>query len=277
MKNKDDSTLLEYTKTAEELRLFSLSEKCKEIAREYERFNIENGVYEFFAECLLKKAKTHYGMKFKDMKIEYFLYDKGIEPPAYKEINAEPKDYEKCEFLRKICKENDFHPDYYWYTLWEIAKAYNCKNGCVVVKAVGGDMWTNGILYIELDWSQQALDCITKEKWKEEAKEFTGGRILWFCLGLIVCLIASFLIVGAALIIMAESGIIEKGNVGEGRMWIVWLLALMGTTIYCFPIRDRYLKKRIDGLSWKFDEHCEKISKNRCSSYNIDGGLLIRR
>lgn len=270
MKNKADSTLLEYTKTAEELRLFTLSEKCKEIAREYERFNIENGVYEFFAECLLKEAKTHYSMNFKAGNIEYFLNSKGLEPPTYEEINAEFQDYENCESLREICGGCCFLPDYYWYTLWKIAKEYNCKNGCVVVESVGVDIWTNGMRYIELDWSQQALDCITKEKWKEEVKELSGSRLLWFWLGLIVCLMASFLIVGAALIIMAESGIIEKGNVGEGKMWIVWILALIGTTIYCFPIRDRYFKKRIDGLSWKFDEHCEKISQNRYSSYNID-------
>lgn len=270
MKNKDDSTLLEYTKTAEELRLFSLSEKCKEIAREYERFNIKNGVYEFFAECLLKKAKTHYSMKFKDVEIEYFLYDKGIEPPAYKEINAEPKDYENCEFLREICKGYDFHPDYYWYTLWKIAKAYNCKNGCVVVKSVGGDMWTNGILYIELDWSQQALDCITKNKWRCKSENCVGNRFVWILLSGFVSFFISAIIVFGVLIAIAEIGVIEKENILEGRFWIVWVLTLMSTWIISFPVRDSSVNYELDYLSQEFDEHCKKISQNKCSSYNID-------
>ena len=264
MKNKADSTLLEYTKTAEELRLFTLSEKCKEIAREYERFNIENGVYEFFAECLLKEAKTHYGMKFKDVEIEYFLYDKGIEPPAYKEINAEFEDYENCESLREICKKYDFHPDYYWYTLWEIAKVYNCKNGCVVIRAVGGDVWKKEVLDIELDWSQQALDCITKNMWRGEAEKYTGSRLCWFLLGLVFSF-AVFLLVGLILIVMDSKGIVV-----DKRMWIVFVFNLLSIIISCFSIRNVYLKKKTDGLSWKFDEHCKKISQNKCSSYDID-------
>ena len=53
---KAESTILDYTKSAEEIRRFKLKEKCHEIAAEYERFNIENEVYEKFGQWLLEKA-----------------------------------------------------------------------------------------------------------------------------------------------------------------------------------------------------------------------------
>lgn len=132
------TSFYEYTKSAKDVKKFVCEEKCREIAFAFDKFNAESGVYEFFGDVLLEVAKEKYEMTFESTSIESYLKDKGLEPPKFEEIEIDESWYDESQDIRAICQNPYFgkvSPDYYWYTLWKIAKEYNGKNGCVVTQS----------------------------------------------------------------------------------------------------------------------------------------------
>lgn len=132
------STLYDYTRSAEELRVFELGETCSKIIHEYEMFNLQNDVYKMFGEWLLNEAKTKYSTVFTREDLIGFLNSRRVVPPDSVTIKAKKEDYDSCEKLRMLSSDcywnykNGYESEYAWYTLWKIAKAYNKQNGCVV-------------------------------------------------------------------------------------------------------------------------------------------------
>lgn len=263
-----ESTLYDYTKSAEELRQFELREKCSKIAMEYERFNLENDVYKMFGEWLLEQAKTGYSATFTGKILDGFLKGRGVSAPRKVTIKAKESDYDSCERLRVLSGKfywnhaDGYESDYRWYTLWKITKAYNHKNGCVVVDAPSY-LTSSGSVAIVLDWSKDAQDCITRERWRKDAKSsfvmlylegiagFGGGFILWGGLWLILktfvpTLCDTFLF---------------------GQPYIGTFLIGLSFVLFC----EFYLTKRqVDKCAVDFDTHCKNIQNARGGTYSIE-------
>lgn len=263
---KSNSTLLDYTKSAEEIRKFKLKEECHKIAAEYERFNIENGVYEKFGEWLLDKAKDRYCTEFSQGDLVRMLTDREIECPGNYKIECDEDDYDWCEPLREICpKENSgygwIRSSYSWYTAWRIAKTYNCKHGCVVTKATNIP-WRHSEVSFILDWSQDANDCISKKKWRSRIENSfmskvgfgLWGCMIWFFVWALIATIAS---------------LPNDKFIGMDSLFVTVVPAFL---FFCFPVRNFLVSKRIESLSEPFKDHCEKISQTKQSNFNVKCG-----
>lgn len=254
---KTDSTLLDYTRSAEEICKFKLKEKCHEIASKYEKFNIENRVYEKFGEYLLERAKNSYSLGFDSGDLKKILTE--VEYPEQNKIDAMREDYFWCKELREICPDEwcfkmCYRSSYEWYTLWRIAKAYNGNYGCVV-KISPSEKYNK--FWFVLDWSQDANDCISKEKWRSEAKK----EIDKF----------SCLLIGAFTDLLCTLFLFCSFEFKE--IFFVWLVSVI-----LLPIIERILiesfvvRKGMNVLSKPFQEHCERINQTRYSEFDIEKG-----
>lgn len=261
MMHKEETTFLDYTRSAEELRLFELNEKCREVAHEYEKFNIENGIYERFGELFLIEVKKGYNTTFTSNHLAKIIYDKNIEPPKTYLIAAEEGDYEKCQSLRDICVNDtlslgSYKSNYAWYTMWKIAKAYNGKHGCIVTVTPNRDWMSSEMLKIKMDWSQNAIDCITKEKWKEEANKIELGIITMALLGIFIWSFIWFVIY----IFFNPANALPIYCIG----------AIEFAFLNAIPIRNFLISLKIYELSQKFKKHCENIEETKISEFDIE-------
>lgn len=269
---KLEGTILEYTKSAEELRLFELSEKCHEIAHEYELYNIQNGIYEAFGEWFLEEAKNGYSTTFTSYALSKIIFDKNIEPPKHQIIKTKEGDYEKCQALRDICVNGTrslggYKSNYAWYTLWKIAKAYNGKHGCIVTEPPSHNDYRYGDpISFSIDWSQDAVDCTTNEKWRMEAEK-------------------------------EELGIIKSGIFGVFCWCFIWMVRIFIEICFCdkipslhyffipvvpvffvfaFPVRNFSIQKIMKKLSKEFVKHCQNIEQTKYSKFDVKNGKILR-
>lgn len=257
---KSNSTLLDYTKSAEEIRKFKLKEECHKIAAEYEKFNVENRVYEKFGEYLLEKAKNSYSLGFDSGDLRKILTESEAECPEQKKIDAMREDYFWCEELREICPDEwsfrmCYRSSYTWYTLWKIAKAYNGNYGCVV-KNSPSEKYNK--FWFVLDWSQDANDCISKEKWRGESEAKGFDKFLYRGIGIIFYIFFTGIVFP----------VLELNpNV---FVWIVFgaLFVILTQILICKLI----VKKRMNELSKPFKDHCEKISQTKESEFDVENG-----
>lgn len=254
-----ESTLYDYTKSAEELRQFELREKCSKIAMEYERFNIQNDVYKMFGEWLLERAKTGYSATFTTCDLLDYLESKGLSCPRSLNIEAEYKDWNGCKQLRMISNgrrfgsSDPFRSDYGIYTLWKIAQAYNCKNGCVVTEIVPG-------VKIALNWSKDAQDCITRKKWRERAEDneelfdwLVFGAKIGICFGILLAVgLALFGVVGVV-----------------GFLCVVIGSVLAGVFVSVALLREHEMTRHMDNYACRFDIHCKSIEEAKQSEYDV--------
>ena len=261
---KAESTILDYTKSAEEIRRFKLKEKCHEIAAEYERFNIENEVYEKFGQWLLEKAIDRYSVSFSSKDLcNMILASNEVECPESFKINGRLFDYEWCNELREICPndldiKSQYKSMYSWYTLWRIVKAYNGKHGCVVT-LTPTYKWSE--IHFHLNWSQDASDCISKEKWRNEADR---SKFEYKVLnGMIGLMLGFFLPVFPFVFFGIQT-----------YLW-VWITSIiLFPILFIFPIRNLEIRRKMNKLSKSFQEHCEKINQTRDSEFDVEKGQL---
>lgn len=258
------STLYDYTRSAEELRVFELGEACSKIIHEYEMFNLQNDVYKMFGEWLLNEAKTGYSAVFTSRELNRFLNIRDAQPPRSVDIKAKKGDYDSCEKLRMLSSnyywsfKSGYEAEYAWYTLWKIAKAYNKQNGCVVTDAPKHE---DGCVKIFLNWSKEAQDCISHEAWKSHAQDtFSAG----FCFGasLVICLVMDLI----AFIILAF--FIPDEKLMVPGFWL-FVGAFVGAAFLYFRIKKIMIDASMDLYSEGFEAHCNKIEETRYSKYNI--------
>lgn len=254
-----ESTLYDYTKSAEELRQFELGETCSRIIHEYERFNLENDVYKMFGKWPLEKAKTGYSAAFSWYDLENLLKSRGLKSPESFSIESDEKNYGACKQFRMISSGREFgryclfNARYSVYTLWKIAQAYNCKNGCVVT-----DISCDPKIY--LNWSKDAQDCITHEKWREKAEQgdgvddwISGMAVVGLIFGSVSSLILAFL----------------------GWMSLVILLCTLLGCVFVFIaigliwIRTLVIKGKMDKYAEDFERHCQNIQDAKRSEYDV--------
>lgn len=262
---KSNSTLLDYTKSAEEIRKFKLKEECHKIDAEYEKFNVENRVYEKFGEYLLEKAKNSYSLGFDSGDLRKILTESEAECPEQKKIDAMREDYFWCEELREICPDEwsfrmCYRSSYTWYTLWKIAKAYNGNYGCVV-RVSPREKYRE--FWFVLDWSQDANDCISKEKWRSESEPSKSEKTLYGLIGFVVVLFFP-------LFIFIVFGL--KTNL------FIWIVCICSTLVL-FPsvIGELVCRKRMNVASKPFKDHCEKISQTKESEFDVESGKVIHQ
>lgn len=269
---KLEGTILEYTKSAEELRLFELSEKCHEIAHEYELYNIQNGIYEAFGEWFLEEAKNGYSTTFTSYALSKIIFDKNIEPPKHQIIKTKEGDYEKCQALRDICVNGTrslggYKSNYAWYTLWKIAKAYNGKHGCIVTEPPSHNDYRYGdLISFSIDWSQDSVDCITGEKWRSDAEKEELGII---ASGFFGCLIWIFIwVVWAMAIAITKDRFI---GIKTCLIPLVPFFILFSTAIRNFSIKSSTKKLSVD-----FVKHCQNIEQTKYSKFDVKNGKILR-
>lgn len=258
------STLYDYTKSAEELRQFELREKCSQIAIEYERFNLENDVYKMFREWLLEQAKTGYSATFTSKDLNKLLNVRNIMQPDPVTIEAKDGDYDSCDKFRMLSSghycsyKNGYESNYAWYIIWKITRAYNNKNGCIVINAPRNE---DGCVKINLDWSKDAQECITYKKWEEKANiEFDtigyaiGSGVISSVISFIVFEIFAFFIPDEQLSIL--------------RFFVLCLMFALYLVFY-----SRIKKVKISNLTEEtainFHTHCNMIEETRYSRYSI--------
>ena len=263
---KVESTILDYTKSVEELRLFELSEKCREIAREYESYNIQNGIYEAFGEWFLEEAKDSYNTTFGSYDLARIIRKKDIEPPEVHSIDHEYGDYKKCKDLRGICIGGKFESDYTWYTMWQIAKAYNGRHGCVVTEPPHITPSNLSSLSICIDWSQNSIDCITREKWMEEAKENEGSFLNWGLFG--AGLWALIWFVWLCIVFLSTDEFI-----GIAKLFVPAIPFFM---VFALPLRKGSIRLEAEELSSDFTKHCQNIKETKYSKFNVYAGKIVR-
>lgn len=253
------STLYDYTRSAEELRVFELGETCSRIIHEYEMFNLQNDVYKMFGEWLLNEAKTKYSAKFTSFDLLDYIESKELSRPRSFDIEAEYKDRNDCKPFRMLSdghrfdSSRPFKSDYGRYTLWKIAQAYNCKNGCVVTEIDPGSK-------IFLDWSKEAQDCITRERWRCDAD----------------CPLIVLLIAGACAGFLLWCVLWNVLNRFVPALCNTFLVReprptmFLTTVIVVLLDKFRNTKHRMNKLAWDFDTHCKNIEDARGSRYSIE-------
>lgn len=263
---KTDSTILDYTRSVEDIRKFKLKEECHKIAAEYERFNIENGVYEKFGEGLLEKAKDRYKAEFNNFHLTKIVTEMELECPESYKIKANIDDYDWCDQLREICpiewrSWGEFRSCYSWYTIWRIAKTYNCKHGCVV--SCSPDLFVGGTeIRFTLDWSQDASDCISKEKWRECAEDDLPNKLIFGCIGS-CCWI----------VIWAIWAAIAAGCQSRFIGFLPLLIPVMPMfLLFSFSVRNIFVRMGMNKRSWQFESHCEKIEQTKVCYFNVKCG-----
>lgn len=121
------STLYDYTRSAEEPRVFELGETCSKIIHEYEMFNLQNDVYKMFGEWLLNEAKTVYEAVFTEKILNKFLKDKDLTKPGKVYIKAKKSDLQSCEKLRELTNSRCW--DERWNG-WPVTRTYHCHREC---------------------------------------------------------------------------------------------------------------------------------------------------
>lgn len=264
---RKESTMYDYTKSAEELRKFNLNEECHKIAHKYEMFNIEQGVYEEFGKVLLETAKTKYNLEFSSDFLKKYFQDKGIKAPESETFSGKGSDYANCESLRELCPYKAYQPyntyrsNYYWYTLWRIAKTYNCKSGCVVTQSPRTG-YCEEYVFFELDWSKDAVDCITKEKWIEKAEDKSDG---WIQNGIlrIGCCIAFYFV----------ASVIKGELISAIPFFVGVVIAYIFSEIVLRKIEVKY---RMNELSKRFQKHCDNIQNTKPSKYDVKFDTIIQ-
>lgn len=271
-----EASFYEYTKSAQEIKKFKCEENCREIAAQYERFNKENGVYEFFGEKLLEEAKENYGMEFESNHIRKYLTSKNVDAPASENIEYDREWYKNSEAIKNVCppyyKFN--RTDYFWYTIWRIAKEYNCKNGCVVTDTPKSyESYTDN--YLILDWSEEARNYATGEKYKREARESwklfpvaTFGAIVG-CLTPVAIWIIMF-VVG---IFCVENPIENANNWIDLRRTIPFC-TIVFCLIFATGLRKVMISQDIEMDSVEFRTHCKNIEKTEPSSFDLENGKV---
>lgn len=268
---KVESTILDYTKSVEELRLFELSEKCREIAREYESYNIRNGIYEAFGEWFLEEAKDSYNTTFGSYDLARIIRKKDIEPPEVFLVECNYGDYDKCESLREICVNVGIttcrcESNYTWYTMWQIAKAYNGKHGCVVTEPTHITPSNLSSLSICIDWSQNSIDCITREKWMEEAKENKGSFWDWGLFGAVLWALIWF--VWLCIVLLSTDEFI-----GIAKLFVPAIPFFM---VFALPFRKVSIRLEAERLSSDFTKHCQNINETKFSKFDVRIGKIMR-
>lgn len=257
------STLYDYTRSAEELRVFELGETCSRIIHEYEMFNLQNDVYKMFGEWLLNEAKTKYSVVFTSKDLIGFLNSRRVGPPDSVTIKAKKGDYDSCEKLRMLSSncywsfKSGYQAEYAWYTLWKIAKAYNKQNGCIVTDAPKHE---DGCVKIFLDWSKKAQDCISCEKWRDAAEE-GESRFIYLFMGSGI----GFLLGGLGCMALGEF-------LGVSEIVLsILLFAITCVTgiVYATLVRSCKIDSYIEAFSVYFESHCKKIEEARYSRYEI--------
>lgn len=263
------STLYDYTRSAEELRVFELGETCSRVIQEYEMFNLQNDVYKMFGEWLLNEAKTGYEAMFTEKILNKFLKDKDLTKPGKVYIKAKKSDLQSCEKLRELTSSRcwderwngwgGFETDYAWYTLWKIAKAYNCQNGCVVVDAPSYLMYSGNVAIV-LNWSKKAQDCISHDKWRDAAEE-GESRFIYLFMGSGI----GFLLGGLGCMALGEFF-----GIGELILSIL-LFAITCVTgiVYVTLVRSCKINLYMEMFASDFEAHCKKIEETRYSQYEI--------
>lgn len=261
-----ESTLYDYTKSAEELRQFELGETCSRIIHEYEMFNLQNDVYKMFGEWLLDQAKTGYSAIFTSKILDEFLKGRGVSAPKKVIIKAKESDYDSCERLRVLSGKfywnyaDGYESDYKWYTLWKIAKAYNKQNGCIVVDAPS-HLTVSGSLAIVLDWSKDAQDCISHEAWKPHAQDtFSVG--FCFTASLVICLVMDLIAMIILVFFIPDEQLLIPGFLG-------FVGAFVGAAFLYFHIKKITIASSMELYAEDFEAHCKKIEETRYSRYKI--------
>ena len=260
-----ESSMYEYTNSAKDVRLFLVGEQCSEIIKSFTKFNFEHGVYQFFSEKLLEVAKSQYYIEFTECDIKKFLTEKGVieNVPVFDNVEIEKDDYDKCEKIRVIgYKEYDSSncviTDYYWFTLWEIAKTYNKKHGCVVIEPPHRDMKCGcGKLKLVLSWCKNANDAITHKLFKQKG---CCGYDLKHLVGLIPSIYVAAI---AFLVVLAKILNLQLGilYVFVASIIISIIICVFGV---CFLVL--YIsKKETEDNAKNFERHCEHISNTEYS------------
>lgn len=258
-----ETTFLDYTKSADDVRLFNLKEKCHNIILEYEKHNIENNVYGIFGEWFLKQVPNGFKLDVSEYQITSLLAQNNIDIPSSYKIKGKSEDYEKCAQLRQIStgmRCGEYETDYVWYTMWQIANAYNCKHGCVVTESpiVSSNSYKN--ITMSFDWSQSATDCITRKRWEKDAKEDTGPLLFYIFLGFV----SGFLLF---LIYVPIFSIFDLS--GKYFLLVNAISFIISLYAFVFPIRKSNLKHNIKKASADFDKHCERIANYYVSNFDI--------
>lgn len=273
-----EASFYEYTKSAQRIKKFKCEEKCREIAAEYEKFNVENRVYEFFGEKLLEEAKEHYSMIFGDKDILKYLRERGVEPPNNKFFEYEKKIYDESKAVRDVFTycffDNKFQSNYYWYTLCQIVKAYNGKNGCVVTKTPIAYKSGNTRLWIEIDWSKEAEEYATKEKFIREAKNENPMWIMAACGGMCGILLSNIILV--AFSAMNLDTLIAL-KIIENWVIFVFFCAIVFAIVGCTIVRKEEILRKSKKLSKQFDIHCDRIKETRASYFRVYEGTLTTK
>ena len=277
-----ESSMYEYTNSAKDVRLFLVGEQCSEIIKSFTKFNFEHGVYQFFSEKLLEVAKSQYYIEFTEYDIKKFLTEKGVieNVPVFDNVEIEKDDYDKCEKIRVIgYKEYDSSncviTDYYWFTLWEIAKTYNKKHGCVVIEPpISGMQYTGcGCFRIVLSWCKNANDAITHKLFapKFNLKESARIPLLFFVL-------SSAVWVWVGLINVSNCEVYRYNALYELAVGLIG--SIITAIILSFLMFGYFYKKEMKIASEPFERHCEMISKTEYSRIPGDvktGDILFRR
>lgn len=261
-----ESTLYDYTRSAEELRVFELGETCSRIIHEYEMFNLQNDVYKMFGEWLLNEAKTGYSAVFTSRELSRFLNSRDVQPPRSVDIKAKKGDYDSCEKLRMLSSnyywsfKGGYEAEYAWYTLWKIAKAYNKQNGCIVVDAPSY-LTFSGSLAIVLDWSKEAQDCISHEAWKPHAQDtFSAG--FCFTASLVICLVMDLIAMIILVFFIPDEQLLIPGFWG-------FVGAFVGAAFLYFHIKKIMIASSMELYAEGFEAHCKKIEETRYSRHRI--------
>lgn len=271
-----DFLMYNYTKTAKDIEDFKLKEIIVHIIGLFERFNISTGIYKYFGEVLLNSAKGGYNMTFSGHEIvkylnkinrfdEFLAMNKTIkEEYGYKLLKITPDIYKKDDSVRSIGKFNQnsfskviYEIDYFNYTLWEIAKKYNNKNGCIVVKTP--DKYSD---YIEIDWSKDATAIYDNSLWKNKIKsEKTTILTGIITMSLIVSLVTLF----AIYIIFYNS--IEIKILSLILLEVFFMASI--TAISKFYINKIFIPKLIKIYKKDYLKHCDNIQKYISSEFSI--------
>lgn len=258
-----ETTFLDYTKSADDVRMFSLKEECHNIILEYEKYNLEHNVYGIFGEWFLKQIPNGFKLTVSEYQITSLLAQNNIDIPGSYKIKSKSEDYEKCAQLRQIStgmRCGEYETDYIWYTMWQIANAYNCKHGCVVTESPTVSSYNYRNITMSFDWSQSSIDCITRKRWEKDAKEYTGSVLLYIFLGAAFgcCLFAVYVVIFALLKLGGKYFLFTNA--------ISFIISLYA---FVFPIRKSNLKHNIKKASADFDRHCERIANYYVSRFDV--------
>lgn len=258
-----ETTFLDYMKSADDVRMFSLKEECHNIILEYEKHNIENNVYGIFGEWFLKQVPNGFKLDVSEYQITSLLAQNNIDIPSSYKIKGKSEDYEKCAQLRQIStgmRCGEYETDYIWYTMWQIANAYNCKHGCVVTESPIVSSYNYRNITMSFDWSQSAIDCITRKRWEKDAKRDTGSVFFYTFLGAAFswCLLMIYVVIFSIFDLSGKTFLIVN--------FISFIVSIYASISL---IRKSNLKHNIKKASADFDKHCEKIANYYVSNFDV--------